>query len=123
MFFQKYVVREWFQSTPETKNFRVLVDKEINMSHQYVLAAKKANCIMGCIKRGVERKAKVVIVPLRYALMMLHLEYCIQLSSPWHKNDVELLKWVQRPQRWSEGWSTSPMKGGEGRQASSVHKQ
>lgn len=72
--FSKICGQEWSQSISEMKNFRVLVDKEINMSHEYVLTAKKANSIMGCIKRGMDRKAKEVIVPLCSALMMLHQE-------------------------------------------------
>jgi len=40
-----------------------------------------------------------------------HLESYIQLWRPQHKKDMELLEQVQRrPQRWSKGWSTSPMR-------------
>lgn len=38
-------------------------------------------------------------------------QFCIQLWSPQHKKDVDLLEWVQRrPQRCFKGWSTSPVK-------------
>ena len=41
------------------------------------------------------------------------LESCIQLRSPQHRKDMELLERGQgRPQRWSKGWSTSAVRTG-----------
>ena len=60
-----------------------------------VLASWKANSILGCIKRGVGGREREVAVPLCYALLSPHLEYCIQVWGPLHKNDEELLERVQ----------------------------
>ena len=72
------------------------MDEKLSMSYHCALAAWKANCILGSIRREVASKDREVITPLYSAHVRPHLEYCIQVLSSQYKKDTELLERVQR---------------------------
>jgi len=73
-----------------------VADEKLDMSQQCVVAAQKTSCILDCIKRSVASRSREVILPLCSTLVKPHLESCVQVWSPQHRTDMDLLEQVQR---------------------------
>mgnify|MGYP001854801538 CR=1 FL=1 len=68
----KYVFKlgkEILESSPAKKDLEVLFDKKLNVSQQCVLAAWKANGILGSLRREKASRAREAIVLLDSALV------------------------------------------------------
>ncbi|KAK4831463.1 LOW QUALITY PROTEIN: hypothetical protein QYF61_017711, partial [Mycteria americana] len=84
------------ESSLAEKDLGVLVNTWLNMSQQCVLAAKKANSILSCMRKSVASRLREVILPLCSVLVRPHLEHCVQFWAPQYKRDMDILKRVQR---------------------------
>ena len=80
------------ESSAGRRDLGVLVDSRVTISQH----CKKANGILGCVRRGVVSRSKEVLLPLYSALVRPHLQYYVQFWAPPFKKDRELLERVQR---------------------------
>jgi len=91
------------QAPPSPAAGSVNVDNRLPMSQQYGPVAKRANGILGCIKKSMASRSGEVILTLYSALVRTHLEYRVQFWAPQFKKDGDLLEGVQQ-------WNTKMIK-------------
>ena len=74
--------------TKQERDLGVVVDSSMKMSTQCAATAKKANSMLGIIRKEIENKMASIILPLYKSMVRPHLEYCVQFWSSHLKKDI-----------------------------------
>ena len=82
-------------STAE-RDLGVIIASDGKVSEQCLVAAKKANSVLGMIKRNIKSRSREVIGRLYKTLVRPKLEYCVQMWCPYLSKDIEVLEKVQK---------------------------
>jgi len=89
---------EWMESSPTKKDLGILVGKKLDMSQQRMLAVQQvsSHSYPRLHKKKHDQQVEGGDSPSLLHFVRPNLEYHIQLWSPQHKTDMDLLEWVQR---------------------------
>lgn len=86
----------WVEKLENSQMERDMVDGKLNLSQQYVLETKRANCTLWHIRHGTVSVLRERIVLLCSALMQPHLKRGVCFQSLQYKKDVERLESIRR---------------------------
>ena len=78
------------------RDLGVIIANTGKAAEQCTAAVKKANAILGMIKRNIEFKSKDIIIRLYKSLVRPRLEHCVQAWSPLLRKDIDMIERVQR---------------------------
>ena len=71
-----------------------IVSDDFKWEKQMLRGSKKANRILGMIKRNVTDRSQSTLIPLYKSLVTPHLEYCRSVWNPHFRKDIELIEGV-----------------------------
>ena len=83
------------ESCQQEKDLGVIITSDLKPSKQCIEAEKKAQKILGYIKRQFKTRKKETILTLYNSLVRPHLEYAVQFWAPSQRKDIERLEGVQ----------------------------
>ena len=83
------------ESSQQEKDLGVIITSDLHPSKQCIEVEKKAQKLIGYIKRQFNTRKKETILTLYNALVRPHLEYAVQFWAPSQRKDIDRLEKVQ----------------------------
>ena len=84
------------ESIAVERDLGILIHESLKPSVHCATAVKKANMVLGQIRRTFTFSDREILVRLHKMFVRPHLEYAVQAWCPWTEHDVDLLESVQR---------------------------
>ena len=84
------------EQTVSEKDLGITMDKELKFHVQTSVAVRKANQILGLIKKTIATKSDITIQLLYIMLVGPHIEYATVIWGPFYKQVQQLVERVQR---------------------------
>ena len=84
------------ENVTQEKDLGIIFTEDMESHEQVERVVKRANQILGVIKRAFANRSKELILPLYESLIRPHLEYCCQAWNPRHQADIRNIEAVQR---------------------------
>jgi hypothetical protein len=84
------------QETREEKDLGMWVTADLKPARQCTAAAAKARSVLGMVYRHFKKLDKAQFLNIYKTYVRPHLEYCVQVWSPWFQKDIDCLESVQR---------------------------
>ena len=78
------------------KDLEVIVHSDLGLRKQYIEVRSEANRVLGLIFMSVQNINSQITLKLYLAIVKPHLDYAVLFWSPYYRNDLRLLKSVQR---------------------------
>ena len=96
MGFDYFIGEQRINNVDEEKDLGVFISSSLKSEVHCSYAVKKANKILGIIKRNFINRDKYFILSLYKSLVRPHLDYCSQAWRPYLQKDINLIENVQK---------------------------
>ena len=83
------------ESVDQEKDLGVVISKDLKWTKQCIEAERKAQKLIGYIKRQFSSRNKEIVIPLYKSIVRPHLEYAVQFWAPSLRKDIDRLEAVQ----------------------------
>jgi len=92
---QYFLQGKALESTDSEKDLGVVITSDLKFSKQCIAVEKKAQKLLGYIKRQFGYRNKEIVLSLYNSLVRPHLEYAVQFWNPSYRKDITRLERVQ----------------------------